>query len=186
MTHPLLRRVRSLVNPIGPLDVRLATAWRRLIRRHPALDALAVNTTDLGSMYTVAGAAGLLAALGRRRDAADLAIVGTAAWFIGQESKRVFNRRRPFEADPALERLIKPPTGSSFPSGHATVAAAMATLMTRRSAGGRRWPWTAIAVWVPLTRIHVGVHSPGDTAAGAVLGWSIARSVERLVTTTRD
>jgi undecaprenyl-diphosphatase len=74
------------------------------------------------------------------------------------------------------------PTSTSFPSGHAASAFAFAT------AAGQRVP----ALWIPLralalligySRIHTGVHYPGDVVAGAVVGttcgWTVARRTSR-------
>ena len=168
---------RKVVSLLARLDARAGNSWRAFARRHPVADVVAVNTTDLGSMFMVGGASAVLLAKGRTRLAAELGAAGGAAWFVAQGAKTTFVRPRPFEADLTLQRLIHPPTGTSFPSGHAAVAVAAATLLSRRSRPGRRWVWPLLGAWVPLTRIHVGVHYPADVAAGAAMGWAIGRAV---------
>ena len=61
------------------------------------------------------------------------------------------------------------PTSSSFPSGHSASAFAFAAAISRDS------PWLAVAVQflagsVAYSRVHTGVHYPGDTVAGALIG----------------
>lgn len=148
--------------------------------RHPGIDIVAVVTTDLGSLGATAGLVGMFVAAKRPRDAADLAVVGLAAWTIGQASKRLTKRLRPYEAD-RTTRLIAPPLGSSFPSGHAAVSAAVWQLLRHRTRGRRlNWLSNAITLWVPVTRVVVGVHYPSDVLAGAGLGLVLVEAV-RLV-----
>ncbi|GEM_PF-908124 len=150
------------------LDVRAGAALRGAVGARG--DRLAVGTTDLGSLYAVAGMAGVLAAAGHRDDAADALAVGVAAWGLSQRSKRLLDRARPYEAD-GVRRLLRPPSGSSFPSGHAAVAAAWSTLLAERAeAPVVRAALPAVAAHVAATRVHVGVHYPSDVLAGAGLG----------------
>lgn len=160
----------------GEVDARIGVLLRRAVRRGPAADGIAIHTTDLGSMFMVVGSTAVLLAAHRRRAAALLFATGTTGWTVGQGAKGLFNRLRPYEMDlGGVEQLIEAPTGSSFPSGHATVAAAVGTLMRHVARPGRRWPWVVLAVWVPITRVHVGVHYPSDVVAGAGLGWLVGR-----------
>lgn len=63
---------------------------------------------------------------------------------------------------------------SSFPSGHTTTTAAIATVIVWHFAGKRRPAVVATAlVWallVALSRVYVGVHYPLDVVAGLALG----------------
>lgn len=139
----------------------------------PALDKLVVYTTDLGSAYAVLSAAGTLAARGRPRSGLDLAALGSTAWILAQNAKQRVRRLRPYEAH-GVRRLIGRPTGSSFPSGHACVAAAWATMLADRAAvPGARRAFYGLAAWVALTRVYVGVHYPTDVIGGAGLGLAL-------------
>ena len=63
--------------------------------------------------------------------------------------------------------------GFGFPSGHTTMAAALAASLHPLVAPRWRWlPW-ALAVVVGLARMHVGVHWPADIAGGFALGTAV-------------
>jgi membrane-associated phospholipid phosphatase len=149
-------------------DVRVGDVVRRW--GTPRLDQAVRATTDLGSFYAVLGITAGLAATGRRRAAADVFGVGFAAWNLAQANKRFVRRVRPYEAD-GVRRLIRAPTGSSFPSGHAAVGAAVMTVLADRARCGiGRRLLQAVAVYVPFSRVYCGVHYPTDVLGGAGLG----------------
>jgi undecaprenyl-diphosphatase len=82
-------------------------------------------------------------------------------------------RPRPFVAV-ATTRVVghyRPPT-YSFPSGHAALAFAAATVLSfgvpRLTAA-----WLGLAVLVAFSRVYIGVHYPLDVACGAVLGIAV-------------
>lgn len=152
-------------------DVRVGDTVRRF--GTPAMDAAVTYTTDLGSVYSVVGIATTLAVTGRRRTAADVLGVGLVAWNVAQWSKTRVRRQRPYEQD-GVRRLIRKPTGSSFPSGHAAVGVAMFTMLADRSRGGvSRRLLQGIGAYVALSRVYVGVHYPTDVLGGAGMGLAI-------------
>jgi membrane-associated phospholipid phosphatase len=158
------------------LDARLGDGVRAVVGRLPAASTLTRYTTDLGSMFMATTAGLALLRLGHRRTAAEVVAAGVLGWVVAQESKKAFDRPRPYQAE-GVRRLIPEPTGSSMPSGHAAVAAAVTTVLSARSLPGRRWPWPLLAGWVPATRIHLGVHYPSDTVVGLALGHLLGRGV---------
>ena len=160
------------------VDRALGDAGRRA--SHRGVEGLVVWTTDLGSMYTTLGMVAVLAALGRRRAAVDAVLAGTAGWVAGQLAKRFWDRPRPYDAD-GIRRLIRRPTGTSFPSGHAAVAGALfPAVADHMPPGVPRSAFLALSTWVPFTRVYAGVHYPSDVVAGAGLGMLLASLVRAL------
>ena len=71
--------------------------------------------------------------------------------------------------------------GQGFPSGHAAVVAAMATVVSPYlSTRGRVVVWLTVAL-VALARVYTGAHLPFDVVAGVFVGW-ITGSFINLVT----
>lgn len=159
-------------------DAELGESVRRA-GGHRTADRVAVATTDLGSLYAVLGAAGTLGVARRPHAAADLVAVGAGAWVVSQTAKRLTHRERPYEAE-GTRRLIACPTGSSFPSGHAAVAAAVAGVVAPRVRPPLAPAVAALPAWVGWTRVHVGVHYPSDVVGGAGLGLVLAAGWLRL------
>src|SRR4051812_37140927 len=88
--------------------------------------------------------------------------------------KRVFGRVRPdLENLQSTRRLRREPGSLSFPSGHSSSAAAFVTGLAMESplAGAAVAP---LALGVGYSRVHVGVHYPGDVVAGFPVGTAVA------------
>jgi membrane-associated phospholipid phosphatase len=112
---------------------------------------------------------------GRRAAGAGLASVAATSAFVNLVVKPLGRRHRPnrtAEMVPSA-RKVRMPRSSSFPSGHTAAAVAFA------SAAGRVLPVAgvplhALAALVGYSRVHTGVHYPGDVMAGALIGAVIA------------
>ncbi len=96
---------------------------------------------------------------------------------------------RPQDLCDQVQPLIQTPDHSSFPSGHACEAFAMATVLNRLSrdegpvagtSGGGRQVFR-MAHRIATNRTIAGVHYPMDSAAGALLGCAIGEHVMGLV-----
>jgi membrane-associated phospholipid phosphatase len=137
--------------------------------RHRRGDRILVVATDLGSSFGLAGVTAALALLGRRTAAIEVGAAGGAAWLLAQGVKPALGRARPYELGTA-SRLVSPPAGSSWPSGHAAVGAAMATAIA--TVGDREVATAAAAgaVAIGASRIAVGVHHLSDVVAGLGVG----------------
>jgi undecaprenyl-diphosphatase len=89
---------------------------------------------------------------------------------VSQVIGHLWDRARPFAAHPAETVLLAAPSRDlSFPSDHATAAFAIAfaVFFVSRRAGAC---FLAAAGLIALTRIFLGLHYPGDVAAGALIG----------------
>ncbi len=93
--------------------------------------------------------------------------------------KRLFGRVRPdLDAMASHRRLPRAPHTFSFPSGHSASAGAFATAVALESppAGAVLAP---LALAVGYSRVHVGVHYPGDVVTGLAIGAGVALAGQR-------
>jgi undecaprenyl-diphosphatase len=70
------------------------------------------------------------------------------------------------------------PRSSSFPSGHSASAFAFATGVGR-TLPQAAVPLRALAAVVAYSRVHTGVHYPGDVVIGSLIGSSLAQTTTR-------
>lgn len=142
----------------------------------PSLDTFFRSITELGSLWASVGAAGLIAARGRRRAAADALAAAAAMWLVGQGLKRTFRRVRPYDARLPIRLLIGRPMGTSWPSAHPATFLAFATVAARNLEIPRpsRRALAALAGIVAASRVYLGVHYPADVLGGLLLGRAVA------------
>jgi membrane-associated phospholipid phosphatase len=152
-------------------DVRAGDLLRRA--RSRPYDRVVAACTDLGSLYGVVGVATALALTGHRRLARDVALVGAATWTLSQSAKTRVMRARPYEADGVI-RLIRAPTGSSYPSTHAAVAAAIMTVVATDGTRRLHVATSGLTAFVAASRVYVGVHYPSDVMGGVGIGLLLA------------
>ncbi|GAA3997801.1 phosphatase PAP2 family protein [Streptomyces marokkonensis] len=120
------------------------------------------------------GIAAALAVSGARPRRAALAGVGAVAVASASSNllgKWLVRRARPDReaARVTVDRYVPMPASASFPSGHTASAVAFATAVGVVLPAAAV-PLGALASAVGYSRVHTGVHYPGDVAAGAVLG----------------
>jgi undecaprenyl-diphosphatase len=108
---------------------------------------------------------------GRRAALEGVLAIGVTSATINLGLKPLARRRRPDRAGTshAGAGQVRMPGSTSFPSGHAASAFAFAYAV------GRHLPELAVpirllAAGVAYSRVHVGVHYPGDVVIGSVLG----------------
>ena len=132
---------------------------------------------QLGNVVAVPTLAAAAALTHRYRMARDLLISGLLAYVAADLVKAVVGRERPAGLPVGAILHEGPLSGAGFISGHAAVAAALATAaapyLNRRS---RRVVW-AFAWSVAVARVYVGAHLPLDVIGGMAAGWAIGSLV---------
>ncbi|MEU5843623.1 phosphatase PAP2 family protein [Rhodococcus sp. NPDC047139] len=129
------------------------------------------------------GAAAVCAAAGghARRGAVRglLSVAGASALTNGLLKPLLPRRRPPARTEAKFRRRSVPiPRSSSFPSGHAASAAAFVTGVALESPATAA-VLTPLAAAVAYSRVHTGVHWPGDVVVGAAVGAAVAWSTRR-------
>lgn len=138
----------------------------------PAMRRLshAANYSRL-SIASAAILAGIGGPRGRRAAASGLASVAVTSAIVNLVIKPLGRRPRPDRGakEVPAARQVRMPASRSFPSGHTAAAVAFATgvAYVLPAAGV---PLHVLAALVGYSRVHTGVHYPGDVVAGALLG----------------
>jgi undecaprenyl-diphosphatase len=115
---------------------------------------------------------------GRRVALEGVLAIGATSATVNLGIKPLAHRRRPEPDDPAPfeARHVRMPKSTSFPSGHAASAFAFAYSV------GRHYPAMAVPIRllasaVAYSRVHTGVHYPGDVVLGSSIGAGTAAMV---------
>ncbi len=149
----------------------------------PDLDEPLRRLSDLANLSKLwIGIAGGLALTrgrrGRRAAVNGLVAIGVTSAVVNQGIKRVYPRARPDREGEGVPeaRRVRMPDSTSFPSGHSASGFAFA------NAVGDELPVTGVALrflaaTVAYSRVHTGVHYPGDIIVGSVVGSGIGGAV---------
>ncbi len=162
--------------------VVLDRADRRLlhvvvVRRRPMMDAVMRLLTRLGDVRvvvptTLALALGAVPGLRHAGAAALLSLIGSH--LAVQLLKRTVCRARPRR----LSSLMEPEDRFSFPSGHAAAGLSVALSLALALPTLPGALVLAVGLAIGASRCYLGVHYPGDVAAG----WSLAAVAVAIVT----
>lgn len=193
------RLADSLAHRAGPLSRQAAQGLRELgaVDRaiYSAVASTPTPTLDVplrrlsnaanNSRLWLAIAAGLAVAggqAGRRSAVRGTLAIGITSALVNLAAKSVWSRQRPDRAGAGVpgERSVRMPTSTSFPSGHAASGFAFA------SAIGRDQPSLGFALQflaaaVAYSRVHTGVHYPGDVVVGSLIGAGTGQTVAGLM-----
>ena len=108
--------------------------------------------------------------------------IGVTSALVNLAVKSAWSRQRPDRAGTGVpvRRNVRMPSSTSFPSGHAASGFAFAAAI------GRDQPWLGLALRflaaaVAYSRVHTGVHYPGDAVIGALIGESTGQAVAGLM-----
>ena len=189
----------SLADRAGPLSGQVAQGLRELgaVDRaiYSAVASTPTPTLDVplrrlsnaanNSRLWLAIAAGLAVAggpAGRRSALRGTLAIGITSALVNLAAKSVWSRQRPDRAGAGVpdERNVRMPASTSFPSGHAASGFAFA------SAIGRDQPSLGfalefLAAAVAYSRVHTGVHYPGDVVVGSLIGAGTGQTVAGLM-----
>jgi undecaprenyl-diphosphatase len=174
------RASKELLRDLAALDQALYEAVT--VTRTPALDhalrRLSAAADHSKISFTIAGLLALWPGRPRRAAALGVAAIGVASASANMLGKRLVRRPRPHRAvdSPFPGRHVPMPESASFPSGHTASAVAFAAAVSPVLPAATI-PLGLLAVAVGYSRIHTGVHYPGDVIAGAVLGTGAAATV---------
>lgn len=136
----------------------------------PQLDSLFASFTFLGDEEFYLLVLPLIYWSVDRAVGVRLMVVFLLSGLVNQVAKHVAAQPRPFGYDPQVEAIVDA-DGYGLPSGHTqssvVVWGYLATTMRRR------WSWVVaglLMVFIPLSRIYLGVHFPTDVVGGYLLG----------------
>jgi undecaprenyl-diphosphatase len=138
------------------------------------------RSADAGALWLViaAGLAATRKAPGRRVAHEAVTSLALTAVVVNLGAKSIFRRQRPDRAgqDRTPARRVPTPSSSSFPSGHSATSFAVAYTI------GRHLPFIGIpirllAAAVAYSRVHIGVHYPGDVIIGSLMGAGSAAAI---------
>jgi membrane-associated phospholipid phosphatase len=131
------------------------------------------NAASYSRLWLGIAAAIALSRSKRRRIAAleGVLAIGVTSATVNLAMKPLARRRRPDRADtaPLGARQVRMPESGSFPSGHAASAFAFAYAVGRHLPG-LAVPIRLLAGGVAYSRVHTGVHYPGDVVIGSIIG----------------
>jgi membrane-associated phospholipid phosphatase len=115
---------------------------------------------------------------GRRAALEGVLAIGVTSAAVNLGVKPLARRARPDRSGPALvgARHVAMPESTSFPSGHAASAFAFAYAVGRHLPG-LAVPIRLLAAGVAYSRVHTGVHYPGDVVIGSLVGAGTAAMV---------
>ena len=115
---------------------------------------------------------------GRRTALEGVIAIGATSAAVNLGLKPLARRRRPDRAGLASfeSRFVSMPESTSFPSGHSASAFAFAYAVGRHLPG-LAVPIRLLAGGVAYSRVHTGVHYPGDVVIGSIVGAGTAAMV---------
>jgi membrane-associated phospholipid phosphatase len=133
-----------------------------------------------GGLFVVGGAKGRRAAL------IGVAAIGVNSAIVNLPMKVASGRQRPDREGAGVpsERWVRMPASTSFPSGHSSSAFAFASAVGSELPA-LAVPLRALAAAVAYSRVHTGVHYPGDVVVGSMVGTTIGEVTTRIARVVR-
>jgi membrane-associated phospholipid phosphatase len=124
-----------------------------------------------GALFVVGGRAG------RRAAVTGVVALGVNSAIVNLPLKFAGRRERPDRESAGVpeQRRVPMPTSTSFPSGHSASGFAFAGAVAG-SMPGIAVPLRGLAAAVAYSRVHTGVHFPGDVVVGSLVGAMIGEA----------
>jgi undecaprenyl-diphosphatase len=182
---PVRQRAAGALRDLGAVDRAVYAAVAATPT--PSLDeplrrlSNAANNSGLW-LATAAGLAVAGGSAGRHAAVRGTAAIGVTSALVNLVVKSAWSRPRPDRAGAGVPvgRNVQMPASTSFPSGHAASGFAFAAAI------GRDQPWLGLGLrflsaTVAYSRVHTGVHYPGDAVVGALIGEGIGQAVAGLI-----
>ncbi len=171
----------AVLRDLGRLDLAVYRAIAATPT--PTLDEPLRRLSDVATRSKLwLGIAGGMAVVGgktgRRAALSGIAALAVDSAAVNLAGKLLFRRRRPNPTDAGVPqgRRVQMPTSHSFPSGHAASGFAFAEAVGEITPA-IAMPLRLLAAAVAYSRVHTGVHYPGDVIGGALIGSSIGEAV---------
>jgi len=182
---PARQRVARRLRELGAVDraIYAAVAATPTPSLDEPLRRLSNAANNSGLWLTIAAGLGVAGGgAGRRAAVRGTVAIGVTSALVNLAVKSAWSRRRPDRAGAGVpaQRNVRMPTSTSFPSGHAASGFAFAAAI------GRDQPWLGLALrfvaaTVAYSRVHTGVHYPGDAVVGALIGEGTGQAVAGLM-----
>jgi membrane-associated phospholipid phosphatase len=130
-----------------------------------------------GTFGTVFALAGLAAWRRQQRLAIGLLLGGTSSYVLAKAAKKRTGRGRPAAELEHVTVRGKEAGDLGFPSGHASVSAALTTAAAPFVPPRVRLLAAGLAGFVSFARVHIGAHLPLDGVGGACMGVALSAAV---------
>jgi len=187
---PVASHLGNVLRQLGALDRAIYTAIAATPT--PDLDdplrrlSLLADNSRLW-LGVAAGLAVFGGPTGRRAAARGLLSVGVTSAVVNIGVKSMYRRRRPDRTGAGVPegRQVEMPSSRSFPSGHSASGFAFAGSVGQ-DLPALALPLRFLALAVAYSRVHTGVHYPGDAVIGSIIGASVAQAISGLTENAVD
>src|SRR6516164_2936848 len=179
---PVASHLGNVLRQLGDLDRAIYTAIAETPT--PDLDGPLRRLSELADnsrlwLGIAAGLAVVGGPAGRRAAARGMLSVGVTSAVVNIGVKSVYRRRRPDRAGVPEGRHVEMPSSRSFPSGHSASGFAFAGSVGQ-DLPALALPLRFLALAVAYSRVHTGVHYPGDAVIGSIIGAGVAQAIDGL------